>query len=88
MSSPPPPPPPPPSTETDVAFGIVLILMALMLAAFLLFVPRLIRQARGLPPVEAESSTTEKAPPADAADAVDAAFSVRMPMTDLRPLKR
>lgn len=58
MSSPPNPPPPPPSRETDVAFGIILVLMGLMLAVFLFFLPRIL----GVPPKpKDETSTTAKA---------------------------
>lgn len=59
MSSPPNPPPPPPSRETDVAFGIILILMGLMLAVFLFFLPR-IMGVTSKP--KGETSTTSKAP--------------------------
>ena len=35
-TSPPPPTPPPPSRETDIAFGIVLVLFGLILAGFMI----------------------------------------------------
>jgi len=35
-TTPPPPTPPPPSRETDIAFGIVLILFGLLLAGFMI----------------------------------------------------
>jgi hypothetical protein len=63
-SSPPAPPPPPPSRETDVAFGIILILMGLMFAAFLFYLPTLLKPYRSKPLAAADSqnsSTTSKA---------------------------
>lgn len=88
MTRPPPPPfPPPPSRETDVAFGIVLILMALMLAAFLFFLPRLIRRWRGLPPPDDKAEPVMGDVVKEDVGPVESSFNVRMKMADLRPLK-
>lgn len=99
--SPPPPLAPPPSRETDVAFGIILILTALLL--LVVFGCALTRVPRGDSKQPSNSSTTSKAttyrsdaPSAgenteyyEDADDTDGAFklSMALPTVVLRPLK-
>ena len=62
IRSPPPPLAPPPSRETDVAFGVILVLTGVVLLAVVGYV--LVRQVRRSPPSldgKPPSSTTEKA---------------------------
>ena len=62
-------------------------MMALMLAALLAFLPRLIRRWRGLPPTDDKAEPVMGEVVKEDVGPVDSSFNVRMKMTDLRPLK-
>jgi hypothetical protein len=90
---PPPPAPPPPSRETDIAFGVILILCGIGLAIFLTYVPTLINRYRDPASKPAVTTSLQTTPPGSDEKAegllpeATQSSATRIPMTTLRPFK-